>query len=516
MIPRVARLGTGFNGAGQYYLNDVRKLETFGEDTRPTAGDYMLHDKGDTQSATRVGFTATRNLPTTDPKKALRCMSWLAANAQNVRQAAVAAAAKAAGQRYEDYVRKENPFRGRKGSKPVYTLSLAWHPSKDHTPTPSEMLQAADEVLKTLGLEDHQALIVQHTDTAHPHVHLIVNRVSPINGKYASVSNDYLKLSWWAMHHEKRTGFVLCHERIFNWEKRHQQRNIKAQNRQNNPKAKGCYVRHKQTPRVDHDWFKRHSHLSPDEIREARANKQRKETTLFALKQSAALLRFDQRLSRTTGREQKIVAKERQKIEHQLDAAIVKSKPRTPLGIFRKSVRSLSPQRFFKKRAVSRLVHAEAQLTDLMETKRTAKRDQLGTLWRRMERRHAAERRRDEERIAKQKRQGRSESAARHAKHLFRIEGGSQELEPRHDTSFFDAVNSEKQAPSLKPIASTEKLVRPRRKTDLTKFEQPEKQQVEPDANRKTRIAKRIDELERQDRQRRKRKRPRGKSRRRD
>ncbi len=173
MIPRVAQLGTGFHGAGQYYLNDVRKRDTINDDTRPTAGDYLLHDKGGVQSTTRVGFTATRNLPTTDPKKALRCMSWLAANAQNVRQAAVAAAAKAAGQRYEDYVRNENPFRGRKGTKPVYTLSLAWHPSKDRTPTPSEMLQAADEVLKTLGLGDHQALIVQHTDTAHPHVHLI-------------------------------------------------------------------------------------------------------------------------------------------------------------------------------------------------------------------------------------------------------------------------------------------------------------------------------------------------------
>lgn len=299
MIPRVAQLGTGFHGAGQYYLNDVRKGIDGANPARPTAGEYMLHDKNGVQTANRVGFTATRNLPTTDPKKALRCMSWLAANAQNVRQAAVAAAAKAAGMSYADFVRKENPYRGRKGQKPVYTLSLAWRPSKDKTPTPADMLRAADEVLHALGLEDRQALIVQHTDTKHPHAHLIVNRVSPINGKCASVSNDYLKLSWWAMQHEKRTGFVLCHERVFNWQKRHGERTSKEERRRTNPKAKGRYVRHKQTPRADHEWFKTHAHLSPDEIRKARAAKQRKESTAFALKQSAALLRYDQRLSRT-------------------------------------------------------------------------------------------------------------------------------------------------------------------------------------------------------------------------
>ena len=256
MIPRVAKLGSGFHGAGKYYLNDVRKPDGETQERRPAAGDYVLHDKG-AQTAERVGFTATRNLPTTDPHKALRCMSWLAANAHNVRQAAVAAAAKAAGMRYKDYVAKANPFRGRQGTKPVYTLSLAWHPTKNRTPTKADMLQAADEVLKALGLQDRQALIVEHTDTQHPHIHLIVNRVSPINGKYASLSNDWLKLSWWAMHYERRTGFILCHERVFNWDQRHRQRQTKAERRQSDPKAKGQYVRHRDTPRGDHDWFKR-------------------------------------------------------------------------------------------------------------------------------------------------------------------------------------------------------------------------------------------------------------------
>ena len=37
----------------------------------------------------------------------------------------------------------------------------------------------ADRVLGDLGLAEHQALVVLHTDTGHPHLHLAVNRVHP-------------------------------------------------------------------------------------------------------------------------------------------------------------------------------------------------------------------------------------------------------------------------------------------------------------------------------------------------
>ncbi len=37
----------------------------------------------------------------------------------------------------------------------------------------------ADRVLGELGLAEHQALVVLHTDTGHPHLHLAVNRVHP-------------------------------------------------------------------------------------------------------------------------------------------------------------------------------------------------------------------------------------------------------------------------------------------------------------------------------------------------
>ena len=70
MIPRVARLGTGFVGAGQYYLNDKRKDAD--DPVRPSAEEYFLHDKGGAQTNHRVGFTETRNLPTQDAAKGLK------------------------------------------------------------------------------------------------------------------------------------------------------------------------------------------------------------------------------------------------------------------------------------------------------------------------------------------------------------------------------------------------------------------------------------------------------------
>ena len=104
------------------------------------------------QTADRVGFTATRNLSTDDPMTGLRQMAFTAAHAHDIRVAAVVAAAKAAGMNYDAYVKAANPFRGRKGQKPVYSLSLSFEPG-DPTATKENMLKAADEVRHVLGLQ---------------------------------------------------------------------------------------------------------------------------------------------------------------------------------------------------------------------------------------------------------------------------------------------------------------------------------------------------------------------------
>ncbi len=59
--------------------------------------------------------------------------------------------------------------------KPVYHLSISF-PVEDET-RPEGRLEVTEEVLGDLGLGDHQAMIVEHQDESHPHVHVMVNRV---------------------------------------------------------------------------------------------------------------------------------------------------------------------------------------------------------------------------------------------------------------------------------------------------------------------------------------------------
>jgi hypothetical protein len=174
MIPRVAKAGRSFKGAGAYYL----------------------HDKGHRSTDKRVLFTHTENLPTRDPEKALKCMAWTAMHAEQLK------------------LKSGWKLTGRKGEFPVYSYSLAWHPDQD--PTKEQMIDAARESLKILGLDKHEALFVAHGDTRHPHIHVIVNRVNPETGVTKAVNNDYLKFSKWAQQYELSWGKILCEQRVEN------------------------------------------------------------------------------------------------------------------------------------------------------------------------------------------------------------------------------------------------------------------------------------------------------------
>ncbi len=278
MIPRVAMLGTGFVGAGLYYMHDKQDAAAQkGEKRRPSAAEYFLTDKGPAQTADRVGFTETRNLATNDPMTALRQMAFTAAHAHDIRVAAVAASAKAAGMSYDAYVKATNPFRGRRGSKPVYSLSLSFEPG-DPDATKENMLKAADEVRHALGLQDHQCVIIQHTDTKHPHIHLIINRVNQHTGKFASVSNDRLVLSKWALDWEQRHGRIVCPERPKNWKKRDRNTETKRQTRvAGNARAKAGYVKSKGLPPSEIDFWNKHGSHDREAVRRARAEYQKRD-----------------------------------------------------------------------------------------------------------------------------------------------------------------------------------------------------------------------------------------------
>lgn len=172
MIPRTSG-GRGFKGAAAYYL----------------------HDKG-ARSADRVRFTHTLNLSTDNPERAIAEMIYTAEHAGALKAAAGVKAT------------------GRKLEKPVYTLALSWHPSEQ--PTEAQMIAAGRAALAALKMDHHQVLMVAHNDTAHAHIHLIVNRIDADNGKAHGLKKDQLILSQWAEAYERAFGQTWCTDRVQN------------------------------------------------------------------------------------------------------------------------------------------------------------------------------------------------------------------------------------------------------------------------------------------------------------
>ena len=183
MVAKVHALGRSFAGVAAYCLHDAREPD---EAERP-------------ESADRVEWAETRNLASR-PERAAGQMAATANAAPELKRLAGVSAA------------------GRKLEKPVVHYTLSW--AKDERPDRAEMNRAAEETLKALGLERHQALIVAHNDKTHPHVHLVVNRVDPATGKAAKLGNDRLKLANWAERWERDRGGLRCPERVTNRKKR--------------------------------------------------------------------------------------------------------------------------------------------------------------------------------------------------------------------------------------------------------------------------------------------------------
>ncbi len=174
MVPKIHAKGASFKGAAA----------------------YLLHDKDRAQTADRVAWTQARNLAVDDPDMAWRIMAATAMDQSRLKS--------------EAGVKNT----GRKSAKHVLHVSLAWHPDQD--PSQEEMAIAADQALKALGAQDRQALIVAHNDEKHRHLHLLINRVSPQDGRHLSSSKDRLKLSKWAEAYERDGGKIYCEDRVVN------------------------------------------------------------------------------------------------------------------------------------------------------------------------------------------------------------------------------------------------------------------------------------------------------------
>ena len=133
MVAKVHALGRSFAGVAAYCLHDAPERD---EGERP-------------ETAERVEWAETRNLASR-PERAAGQMAATANAAPELKRLAGVSAA------------------GRKLEKPVVHYTLSW--AKDERPDRAEMNRSAEETLKALGLERHQALIVAHRDKDHPHL----------------------------------------------------------------------------------------------------------------------------------------------------------------------------------------------------------------------------------------------------------------------------------------------------------------------------------------------------------
>ena len=173
---------------------------------------YITHDASSPNqrqptSDERVGLVAGLNLPTDDPHLAGLIMARTAADAEDIKQLAGTSS------------------RGRKLKVPFSHLSLSWSPNEPR-PDRAEMLRATEEALKSIGMDACQALVVEHTETAHPHVHVAVCRVDPETGKACGRKNDGRKLSTWAAKYERSRGRVQVPNRIARREAREEYRAV--------------------------------------------------------------------------------------------------------------------------------------------------------------------------------------------------------------------------------------------------------------------------------------------------
>ncbi len=174
----------------------VPKIHAKGRSFRVTAH-YVLHDP-DAETKERVAWTATRNLATHNPDAAWRVMAATSMDQDRLKQQAGI------------------PNTGRKSKDHVLHFTLSWHPEESDKLDRAEMLRATKTMLHVMEAQEHQCLIVAHNDEPQPHVHVVVNRVHPRDGRILSSSFERLKASRWAQKYEEERGKIYCAERVIN------------------------------------------------------------------------------------------------------------------------------------------------------------------------------------------------------------------------------------------------------------------------------------------------------------
>jgi hypothetical protein len=101
--------------------------------------------------------------------------------------------------------------KGIKCVKDCLNASLSWEPGQ--SPSKAEMIEAAQSFLKSLGMENAQAVFVAHHDTDHKHIHIVASRIDPDSGKTYSQLDDRTKAQAWALTWEREHGQIPQNEK---------------------------------------------------------------------------------------------------------------------------------------------------------------------------------------------------------------------------------------------------------------------------------------------------------------
>jgi len=160
---------------------------------------YLTHDPK-AQTSERVPWTHSLNCAFDDPLSVVHEMYTTTMQA--------------------DLLKQEAGFRtgGDPVDQPVKHLTLSWHP--DQKPTRQHMIEETQSLLKKLGWEEHQALIVCHTDKPHSHVHVMINAIHPETGLKLNDSLEKTKMQEWAEAYELKHGHVYCQQRLLDRDER--------------------------------------------------------------------------------------------------------------------------------------------------------------------------------------------------------------------------------------------------------------------------------------------------------
>ena len=157
---------------------------------------YLTHDADGASTAERVAWTHMLNLTADDKdvSSAVNEMLWTYRAADALKREAGVSTG------------------GSKLEKPVKHFSLSWPHGAE--PTKEQIIDTVRAYMAHMGWADRQAVLVAHNDTRHAHAHVVMNSVSPEDGRAVRSSHDWRRTEAFALHYEREHGQIHCEQRL--------------------------------------------------------------------------------------------------------------------------------------------------------------------------------------------------------------------------------------------------------------------------------------------------------------